>query len=87
MILIELNFKEIVLSNLNVHWNDVKGLENCKNLLKEAAVYPFKYPCMFNEILSPWRGVLLYGPPGTGTYLKRSIKLKFFTIKIYLIKI
>lgn len=59
-------FQEIVLTNLNVRWDDVKGLQDCKNLLKEAAVYPFKYPCMFNDRLTPWKGVLLYGPPGTG---------------------
>ncbi|XP_023246719.1 katanin p60 ATPase-containing subunit A-like 2 [Copidosoma floridanum] len=66
--------KEIVLDNLNVHWNDVKGLDSCKNLLKEAAVYPIKYPCMFNERLTPWKGVLLYGPPGTGkTMLAKAV--------------
>ncbi|KAJ8673618.1 hypothetical protein QAD02_004880 [Eretmocerus hayati] len=77
--------KEIVLSNLNVHWDDVKGLDNCKSLLKEAAVYPIKYPCMFNERLTPWRGVLLYGPPGTGkTMLAKAVatecKATFFNI-------
>ncbi|XP_008208599.1 katanin p60 ATPase-containing subunit A-like 2 isoform X2 [Nasonia vitripennis] len=77
--------KEIVLGNLNVHWDDVKGLENCKDLLKEAAVYPLKYPCMFNEKLTPWKGVLLYGPPGTGkTMLAKAVatecKATFFNI-------
>ncbi|XP_058789959.1 katanin p60 ATPase-containing subunit A-like 2 [Phymastichus coffea] len=81
----EMIAKEIVLTNLNVRWNDVKGLEECKDLLKEAAVYPFKYPYMFNNRLTPWKGVLLYGPPGTGkTMLAKAVatecKATFFNI-------
>ncbi|XP_014232070.1 katanin p60 ATPase-containing subunit A-like 2 [Trichogramma pretiosum] len=81
----EIIAKEIVLSDLNVHWADVKGLEDCKGLIKEAAIYPFKYPCMFNEKLTPWKGVLLYGPPGTGkTMLAKAVatecKTTFFNI-------
>jgi len=53
--------------DLNVHWNDVKGLKNCKTLLKEAIAYPIKYPSLFNKKLNSCKGVLLYGPPGTGT--------------------
>lgn len=54
------------MKDLNVHWNDIKGLKECKMLLKEATVYGIKYPALFNEKLGPWKGVLLYGPPGTG---------------------
>lgn len=53
--------------NLNVHWDDVRGLRDCKTLLKEAIVYPIKYPSLFNGKLGSCKGVLLYGPPGTGT--------------------
>jgi len=35
-------------------------------LLKEAILYPMKYPILFSEKLSSCKGVLLYGPPGTG---------------------
>lgn len=45
---------------------DIVGLENAKNLLKEAVLLPLKYPEIFTGILEPWRGVLLFGPPGTG---------------------
>lgn len=40
--------------------------EQAKKLIKEAVVAPIKYPELFTGILAPWKGVLLYGPPGTG---------------------
>jgi len=55
-----------VQQNLNVHWDDVKGLKDCKMLLKEAILYPMKYPSLFNKRFGFCKGVLLYGPPGTG---------------------
>lgn len=35
-------------------------------LLQESVGLPMKYPELFRGLLAPWRGVLLYGPPGTG---------------------
>ncbi|XP_039291434.1 katanin p60 ATPase-containing subunit A-like 2 isoform X3 [Nilaparvata lugens] len=61
--------KEIFVENTGVAWNDVKGVETAKALLKEAVVYPTKYPELFKNILTPWRGFLLFGPPGTGKTL------------------
>ncbi|XP_033361611.1 katanin p60 ATPase-containing subunit A-like 2, partial [Bombus vosnesenskii] len=57
---------EIIVNKLNVHWDDVIGLEECKTAVKEAVVYPLKYPIFFDGPFSPWKGILLYGPPGTG---------------------
>ncbi|XP_025156482.1 katanin p60 ATPase-containing subunit A-like 2 isoform X3 [Harpegnathos saltator] len=66
--------RDIVQQNLNVHWDDVKGLKFCKALLKEAIVYPMKYPSLFNGKLGACKGVLLYGPPGTGkTMLAKAV--------------
>ncbi|XP_060831760.1 katanin p60 ATPase-containing subunit A-like 2 [Bombus pascuorum] len=65
---------EIILNNLNVHWDDVVGLEECKTAVKEAVVYPLKYPIFFDGPFSPWKGILLYGPPGTGkTMLAKAV--------------
>jgi len=52
-----------------VEWEDVVELDNAKQLLQEAVIYPLKYPALFTGLLSPWRGILLFGPPGTGKTL------------------
>ncbi|XP_033363165.1 katanin p60 ATPase-containing subunit A-like 2 [Bombus vosnesenskii] len=57
---------EIIVNKLNVHWDDVIGLEECKTAVKEAVVYPLKYPIFFDGPFFPWKGILLYSPPGTG---------------------
>uniref|UniRef100_UPI0037E9BA23 katanin p60 ATPase-containing subunit A-like 2 isoform X2 n=1 Tax=Semicossyphus pulcher TaxID=241346 RepID=UPI0037E9BA23 len=77
--------KDIYLQSPNVRWEDIIGLENAKQLVKEAVVYPIKYPQLFTGILSPWKGLLLYGPPGTGkTLLAKAVatecKTTFFNI-------
>ena len=56
----------IVSESPNVSWDDVSGLEQAKEGLKEAVVLPIKFPQLFDEVRQPWRGILLYGPPGTG---------------------
>lgn len=56
--------REMFLDDPNVRWHDIKGMEVAKRLVKEAVVYPVKYPDLFQGILTPWRGLLLTGPPG-----------------------
>ncbi|VUZ39557.1 unnamed protein product [Hymenolepis diminuta] len=57
--------QNILNHNPNVHWDDIIGLDEAKQLIKEAVVYSTSYPELFSGILSPWKGLLLYGPPGT----------------------
>lgn len=77
--------RDIYQHNPNVRWDDVVELLDAKRLLKEAVVMPIKYPQLFTGLLSPWRGILLFGPPGTGkTMLARAVatecKTTFFNI-------
>ncbi|MFP3064492.1 MAG: cell division protein CdvC [Sulfolobus sp.] len=54
----------IVKEKPKVSFNDIVGLDDVKEALKEAIVYPTKRPDLFP--LGWPRGILLYGPPGCG---------------------
>lgn len=69
----------IVSEKPNVKWDDVSGLEMAKEALKEAVILPVRFPQFFTGKRKPWKGILLYGPPGTGT----SISLHFTSSPIH----
>ncbi len=61
----ENSFDELVLKEKpEVSWEEVVGLDDAKNALRESIVYPTKRPDLFP--LGWPRGLLLYGPPGCG---------------------
>ncbi|CAA0832933.1 P-loop containing nucleoside triphosphate hydrolases superfamily protein [Striga hermonthica] len=77
--------RDIIRGSPDVKWESIKGLDNAKRLLKEAVVMPIKYPKYFTGLLTPWKGILLFGPPGTGkTMLAKAVatecKTTFFNI-------
>ncbi|KAM3179834.1 hypothetical protein ACTXT7_017504, partial [Hymenolepis weldensis] len=77
--------RNILNHNPDVHWDDIIGLDEAKQFIKEAIVYSTSYPELFSGILSPWKGLLLYGPPGTGkTLLAKAVatecRTTFFNI-------
>jgi katanin p60 ATPase-containing subunit A1 len=85
--LAEIIKRDILVSNPEVYWDDIAGLMDAKQLIKEAVVIPLKHPELFKilPVLSPWNGVLLFGPPGTGkTMLAKAVatecKTTFFNI-------
>jgi transitional endoplasmic reticulum ATPase len=54
----------------HVTWQDVGGLAEAKQEIREAVEYPLTQRERYDELgITPPRGVLLYGPPGTGKTL------------------
>jgi len=54
----------------DVKWEDVGGLPEIKEELKQAVEWPLKYAEIFKKAnTTPSKGILLYGPPGTGKTL------------------
>jgi SpoVK/Ycf46/Vps4 family AAA+-type ATPase len=57
-----------------VTFNDIAELNEAKTVLKEAVLLPLLMPDFFKGIRRPWKGVLMFGPPGTGkTMLARAL--------------
>ncbi|MEK6865156.1 MAG: AAA family ATPase, partial [Thermoproteota archaeon] len=59
--------REVQVQIPNVNWEDVGGLDELKEELREAVEWPIKHKEAFEyvDVEAP-KGILLYGPPGTG---------------------
>jgi len=79
--------REIYLEVPEVSWDQVGGLKEVKERLKESIEWPLTRPEMFNHFgINPPRGIVLFGAPGTGkTLIAKAIaneaKANFITIK------
>jgi transitional endoplasmic reticulum ATPase len=62
--------REIMVEIPKVKWDEVGGLEDVKQQLKETVEWPLTNPEGFERLgIKPPRGLLLYGPPGSGKTL------------------
>ena len=79
--------REIYLEVPEVSWEEVGGLQEIKDRLKESIEWPLTKPELFEHFgINPPRGIVLFGAPGTGkTLLAKAIaneaKANFITIK------
>jgi transitional endoplasmic reticulum ATPase len=71
----------------DVSFDDVAGLDNVKEEIKNKIIYPFQFPEQAKKFgIKSGGGMLLYGPPGTGkTYIAKAVahevKAVFFSIQ------
>lgn len=77
--------QEIMEKGERVTFDDVAGLQSAKDAITEMVVWPMKRPEFFTGLRAVPKGMLLFGPPGTGkTMIGRAIasscEATFFSI-------
>ena len=79
--------REIYVEIPEVSWDDVGGLDEVKERLKESVEWPLTMPDRFEHFgIKPPRGIVLFGAPGTGkTLIAKAIaheaNANFITVK------
>ncbi|MFX1345343.1 MAG: CDC48 family AAA ATPase [Promethearchaeota archaeon] len=79
--------REVLISQPTETWEDIGGLEEAKQQLREIIEWPLKYPELYTHLSSkPPNGILLFGPPGTGkTLLAKALahesEVNFISVK------
>lgn len=62
--------REVFTEVPNVRWEEVGGLEEVKQLLRETVEWPLSHRELFEHVkMRPPKGILLYGSPGAGKTL------------------
>ncbi len=79
--------REVLITHPSETWDDVGGLREAKQELKEIVEWPLKYPEFYKYMKSrPPNGILIYGLPGTGkTLLAKALahetEINFISVK------
>jgi transitional endoplasmic reticulum ATPase len=62
--------REVMVQVPTVRWDDVGGVDEARERLREGVELPLRHPDAFRRLgIRPAKGFLLYGPPGTGKTL------------------
>jgi transitional endoplasmic reticulum ATPase len=79
--------REVMVESPNVKWDDIGGLAEVKQQLVESVEWPLTYAKLFQHMdAKAPKGILLFGPPGTGkTMLAKAVatesQANFISIK------
>ncbi|KAL0351134.1 UNVERIFIED_CONTAM: Spastin [Sesamum radiatum] len=69
--------EDVILHNqIGVKFDDIGALDKIKDAMKEVVILPLQRPELFckGQLRKPCRGILLFGPPGTGkTMLAKAV--------------
>jgi transitional endoplasmic reticulum ATPase len=79
--------REVMVQAPTTRWEDVGGVDEARERLREGVELPLKSPDAFRRMgIRPAKGFLLYGPPGTGKTLlakatAREAEANFIAVK------
>ncbi|MFX1497173.1 MAG: AAA family ATPase [Promethearchaeota archaeon] len=79
--------REVLITQPTETWDDIGGLEDVKQQLREVIEWPLKYPGFYKYMKSkPPSGILMFGLPGTGkTLLAKALahegEINFISVK------
>jgi SpoVK/Ycf46/Vps4 family AAA+-type ATPase len=64
--IVEAVLSEVMEEQQITNWDDIAGLVGPKAVIREIIIWPMLRPDIFTGLRSSPKGILLFGPPGTG---------------------
>ena len=66
--------QEVIDSGSPVTFEDVAGLADAKRSIQEMVIWPMQRPELFTGLRAVPKGMLLFGPPGTGKTARAEVR-------------